>query len=180
MGRETEKSYQRRASRERMVEEFAAELRPKLIEEGRRRAELIRREVEADQFGYVWWHHWERRKVRHMRVLVCGGRNFSNRALLTTKLDDLHLERKFTALMHGGQTGADTMASQWAKAKGGIERYVCKAEWDKYADAAGPIRNARMLDWQPDLVVAFPGGNGTADMVRKARAAGVEVIEVRM
>jgi UDP-N-acetylmuramoylalanine-D-glutamate ligase len=30
---------------------------------------------------------------------------------------------------------------------------------------------------KPDLVVAFPGGRGTADMVAKARAAGVEVLE---
>jgi hypothetical protein len=30
----------------------------------------------------------------------------------------------------------------------------------------------------PDLVVAFPGGRGTADMVRRANAAGVRVMEV--
>ena len=29
----------------------------------------------------------------------------------------------------------------------------------------------------PELVIAFPGGNGTADMVERAKAAGVEVIE---
>jgi formate dehydrogenase assembly factor FdhD len=28
---------------------------------------------------------------------------------------------------------------------------------------------------KPDLVVAFPGGRGTADMVRKAQTAGVPV-----
>lgn len=32
---------------------------------------------------------------------------------------------------------------------------------------------------KPDLVVAFPGGRGTADMVQRARAAGVEVLEVK-
>jgi ABC-type sugar transport system substrate-binding protein len=36
-----------------------------------------------------------------------------------------------------------------------------------------------MLDeGKPDIVVAFPGGTGTADMVRRARKAGVVVIEV--
>jgi predicted Rossmann-fold nucleotide-binding protein len=34
-----------------------------------------------------------------------------------------------------------------------------------------------MLDMKPDGVVAFPGGDGTADMVRRARAAGVKVWE---
>lgn len=45
--------------------------------------------------------------------------------------------------------------------------------------AAGPIRHQRMLDeGMPDLVLALPGGRGTADMVRHATLAGVEVIEV--
>lgn len=32
---------------------------------------------------------------------------------------------------------------------------------------------------KPDLVIAFPGGRGTADMVRRARAAGIEVREIK-
>jgi hypothetical protein len=53
------------------------------------------------------------------------------------------------------------------------------AEWDKRGRIAGPVRNALMLDvGKPDLVVVFPGGRGTADCVRQARAAGVQVIEV--
>jgi len=36
-----------------------------------------------------------------------------------------------------------------------------------------------MLDeGRPTLVVEFPGGRGTADLIRRARSAGVEVIEV--
>jgi hypothetical protein len=53
------------------------------------------------------------------------------------------------------------------------------AQWDRYGEAAGPIRNAWMLEFgKPDLVVAFPGGRGTADMISKARKAGIEVCEV--
>ena len=38
---------------------------------------------------------------------------------------------------------------------------------------------ARMLEeGRPDLVIAFPGGRGTADLVARARRAGVEVMEV--
>lgn len=33
---------------------------------------------------------------------------------------------------------------------------------------------------KPDLVVAFPGGSGTADCVRRAKAAGVEVLVIRV
>lgn len=53
------------------------------------------------------------------------------------------------------------------------------ADWEDLGRKAGPIRNQRMLDdGRPELVVAFPGGPGTAHMCRIAREAGVEVIEV--
>jgi hypothetical protein len=32
---------------------------------------------------------------------------------------------------------------------------------------------------KPDLVVAFPGGRGTANMVKQARAAAVKVLEAK-
>ena len=48
------------------------------------------------------------------------------------------------------------------------------ADWTKHGKAAGPIRNQKMLDECPDLVVAFPGGKGTADMVRRAMKAGID------
>jgi hypothetical protein len=36
-----------------------------------------------------------------------------------------------------------------------------------------------MLDeGKPDLVVAFPGGTGTADMVKRAELAGVKVVKL--
>lgn len=111
-----------------------------------------------------------------MKVLVCGGRDFDNRAFVWSKLDALHAERKFTALMQGGARGADALAAEWGRTKSGIQRYACKADWEKYGRAAGPIRNKRMLEWKPDLVVAFPGGSGTANMVKLATDAGVEVI----
>ena len=57
---------------------------------------------------------------------------------------------------------------------------VYMADWDGLGRKAGPIRNQRMLDdGKPDLGIAFPGGRGTADMVRRAREAGVETIQVQ-
>ena len=109
------------------------------------------------------------------RVLVCGGREFSDRDLLARKLSDLDI----ALLIHGGARGADSMAGNWAQAMG-IPVQVYPALWHLDGKAAGPIRNSRMLaDSKPDLVIAFPGGNGTADMVRKSRLAGVETIVVK-
>jgi predicted solute-binding protein len=71
------------------------------------------------------------------------------------------------------------MAEWWAKAEG-VPCEVYQADWARLGRKAGPIRNQRMLDEaKPDVVIAFPGGRGTADMLRRTRQAGVEVIEVK-
>ena len=111
-----------------------------------------------------------------MKVIVCGGRDFRSPAQVWRELDRLHAELSFTALMQGGATGADAFAREWATRKPEVHRYVCLADWDTHGKAAGPKRNARMLEWKPDAVIAFPGGSGTANMVKQATAAGVRVI----
>lgn len=106
-----------------------------------------------------------------MRLLVCGGRHYHDEARVYATLDRL----KPKTIIEGGATGADLLAQAWA-----IDNEVdCEtyfAEWKKHGRAAGAIRNARMLsEGKPDLVVAFPGGKGTADMVRRAQVAGIKV-----
>lgn len=99
-----------------------------------------------------------------MRVLVTGGRDFSDLALLTGALDHLHAQHPFTVLIHGDASGADRLSGEWAESRG-IQVEARPADWKKHGRAAGPIRNSQMLDERPDIVVAFPGGKGTADMV---------------
>lgn len=114
------------------------------------------------------------------RVLVCGGRDFHDAGLLIGILNRHHDDAgQHLVIINGGATGADRLAEEWAERHGvPVETYW--AYWKTHGRAAGPIRNQRMLDeGKPDLVVAFPGGRGTADMVRRARAAGVEVVEVK-
>lgn len=84
-------------------------------------------------------------------------------------------------IITGGATGADSAAEDWAAVNWtDLQVYRIKpSEWLKYGKAAGPHRNQRMIDeGEPDLVVAFPGGKGTADMVKRAKAAGIKVIEI--
>ena len=95
---------------------------------------------------------------------------------LFRELDALHTARGVTAIISGCARGADTLGIEWAEARG-MEVARFPADWETHGRAAGPIRNQQMLDdGKPDLVIAFPGGRGTADMVRRARAAGVELI----
>lgn len=106
-----------------------------------------------------------------MRVLFCGGRTFDDIARVRAAFDAV----KPTFVITGGATGADDIADGVAAARG-IARVVFPANWEGDGKAAGPIRNARMLkEGRPDLVVAFDGGRGTADMISKAKAAGVPV-----
>lgn len=113
-----------------------------------------------------------------MRVLVCGGRDFADVHLFKAAMDALHARTPITLIIQGGAQGADKMGGYWAT-KNAVPCRVFEADWDKHGKGAGHIRNQQMLDeGHPDLVVAFPGGRGTANMIERARKAGVAVNEI--
>lgn len=118
-----------------------------------------------------------------MKVLVCGGRMFgvkdeARRLLMFRTLAALHERHRFTEILEGGAPGADASAATFGRLND-IRVRTFKADWDAHGRAAGPIRNRRMMEeGKPELVIAFPGGRGTADMVEVAKEAGVKVIEV--
>lgn len=113
-----------------------------------------------------------------MKVLVCGGRKYDDAAKVDAVLSKLHAEAGIERVIEGGAKGADYLARQWALSNGVISS-VFFADWENQGSFAGPARNQRMLDeGQPDLVIAFPGGRGTADCVRRARRMGFQVVEI--
>lgn len=112
-----------------------------------------------------------------MRVLITGGRNYDDQKLLDETLDALHAANGVTTLIHGDASGADRLAQQWAQSRG-VSVDPHPADWKKYGRAAGPMRNQKMLDNKPDQLVAFPGGKGTADMIARAKRAGLKVLLV--
>lgn len=90
-------------------------------------------------------------------------------------------------VIEGEASGADTIAREVAFELGIPEDRVLRfpARWDDYPreqrKRAGHDRNTQMLrEGKPDLVVAFHvdlmRSRGTINMVRQARAAGVEVL----
>lgn len=126
-----------------------------------------------------------------MRVLVCGGRDYQDRQHVFSTLDDIDFAFDVRLVVHGAccdrdgvLRGADRWANEWALSRE-IQVLGVPAEWSLFGRKAGPVRNAHMLvRYAPDIVVAFPGGTGTADMVSKASNAvlpnggRVRVIEV--
>lgn len=112
-------------------------------------------------------------------VLVTGGRRFRRRDVLTAALDKVHAARPIDVLVEGGADGADLLAREWADTRNIPTTITVRPQWNLYGKAAGVIRNAEMLrEYTPNLVVAFPGGAGTADMVSRAHRAGTEVTVV--
>jgi hypothetical protein len=114
--------------------------------------------------------------VNRDRVLVCGGREYRNRTLVFATLSVVQPKR----IAEGGARGADALAREWAaQSVAAVQCDTFAADWTTDGKAAGVIRNGRMLrEFKPTLVVAFPGGKGTADMVRRAERAGVPVIKI--
>jgi hypothetical protein len=106
-------------------------------------------------------------------LVVTGGRNFADRDRVYGALDELLAKHRIALLIHGAATGADSLANDWAEQN----RIAClpvPAWWAKHGNAAGPIRNAQMaaladmlalhIDECEAVLLAFPGGRGTANM----------------
>lgn len=116
-------------------------------------------------------------RPRGIRLLVCGGRGFTDPAAVRLALAEIARKHgPIGCVFEGGAAGADSLAraAAWAR---GIPVFTCRANWDLHGNSAGAIRNAAMLEHgAPALVLAFPGGKGTLDMVTRAERAGVPVI----
>ncbi|MET3481494.1 DUF2493 domain-containing protein [Methylobacterium sp. 1973] len=129
-------------------------------------------------------HTWEWRNAARQAE--------EERAFLFAALAKFDSLRGIQLVIHGAASGADGMAAEWA-ADNGIEVRAFPADWQdtshpdariktlpngrRYDANAGPRRNRRMLrEGQPDVVIAFKGGKGTADMIAAATEAGVEVL----
>lgn len=131
-----------------------------------------------------------------VRVIVCGGRRYGN---LKNVVDALSGFPSDTIIVHGSATGADRLAHRAARELGfdvephpanwsrcgedcppghlrEIKRVAARSIYvDPYCPTAGFRRNQEMADAGADLCIAFPGGSGTEDMVRRAEKAGIPV-----
>ncbi len=109
------------------------------------------------------------------RVCVTGGRDYSDAATVAAAM---RMWWPFL-LGEGGARGADALCADWVRSLDprGVSTYP--AAWAIQGKAAGMIRNRRMLDdFQPHLLIAFPGGVGTAGCVAEAHKRGIPVWHV--
>jgi hypothetical protein len=116
-----------------------------------------------------------------VKILVTGGRDFTDEAYINSILDRVNRMWGITCLVHGRARGVDYICGQWAGLNNiRVKEYgVTKADYDRFGPRAPIIRNSTMLENEsPDLVIVFPGGNGTRDMKEKAIKDNRFVLEV--
>ena len=121
--------------------------------------------------------------ARSLVIAACGGRDLAwSHQRVAAELLARSGGRLVHLLLHGGARGADAAIARAAHQLGWCS-LVMPAEWGRHGRAAGPIRNRELLEQaiaravahtSPGsiasvLVVAFPGGAGTASLVQQAR-----------
>ncbi len=113
-----------------------------------------------------------------MKVLVCGGRELNDSSFIFSELDRLHAQYDFVTVIEGAARGVDSIAGDWARARG-LDLVEYPADWKNEGRHAALIRNERMLrEGKPDLVIAFPGGNGTSHTCWHAEKLGIQVFKI--
>jgi hypothetical protein len=113
-----------------------------------------------------------------MKVLVCGSREWDDESLVLQRLSEIP---HGSTVIHGDCRGADKIAGRAAKMFN-LEVIAVPADWS-LGKSAGPIRNRKMLDMKPDLVIAFhdsiASSLGTRDCVMEAKERGIPVQIIR-
>ena len=113
-----------------------------------------------------------------MEVIIAGGRNHLITYANRVQLDRLREDWDITSIVHGGARGIDTQAGEWAQLSN-LPVQAFPADWKRYGLSAGPLRNEEMARHvgRHGGLIAFPGGKGTADMLRTARKHGLLIYE---
>lgn len=118
-----------------------------------------------------------------MQIMVTGSRHYTDRAAVARALASYFpaYDGQPFVVLHGGATGADTFAGDFAERHEGMRTRSFPADWQRFGRAAGPLRTRRMVDElaQEDprscVVLAFGTGRGTEFAVREAERRGITV-----
>lgn len=115
-----------------------------------------------------------------IRILVTGGRHNWDAAAVARALsaEVAAAAPGEIVVVHGdSKTGIDRLARLWCEANG-VAQDPHPADWDRYRDAAGPIRNEQMARLGAAKCLAFAGARGTANMRMWCRQYQILVVRV--
>lgn len=111
-----------------------------------------------------------------MRVIIAGGREFSDYNTLKRKCDYyLQNIKEPVEVISGHASGADALGERYANEKG-YKITMFPADWKRYGKSAGPIRNRQMAEYA-DVLIAFWDGIslGTKNMIDQAKEKGLKI-----
>lgn len=131
--------------------------------------------------GPVPSHTSVRKENNKLNILVSGTRTYNNKELIR-KLIEYYTSPQFGdkfLVINGAARGADRLSTEVAKELG-VPWKEYPADWDRYKNGAGPLRNKQMLaEAKPDLLLAFVddpvSSSGTANMILQAIFAGISI-----
>lgn len=111
-----------------------------------------------------------------MKVIIAGSRDFDQYDILCTYAD--RFPEEITEVVSGCARGADMLGEEYARDwRLPIERFP--ANWHRYGQAAGVIRNCEMAEYADGLLAFLADDSrGTADMILQGLSIGLSPIVV--
>jgi hypothetical protein len=113
-----------------------------------------------------------------MKTIIAGSRNIIDYSLVL----DAYNKAPFaiTEIVSGGARGVDKLGEEVARNKG-LPIKIFPADWTKYGNRAGPIRNAEMAKYADALIAVWDGqSKGTFNMIQQATNKGLEIFIYRL
>lgn len=121
-------------------------------------------------------------ELKEFKLIVAGGRDFNDYALLHKELEELIMEGDLknlaVSIVSGMARGADALGARYARAEG-IKLYEAPADWNKHGKSAGFKRNAEMGEMADGLLAFWNGSAGTKHMIDFMEKLGKPVAIVR-
>ena len=106
-----------------------------------------------------------------MKVVIAGSRDITDYDILLKAIKECPFE--ITEVISGRARGVDTLGEKYAEDYG-LKLHLFPADWKKYRNAAGPIRNAQMADFADVVLCVWDGkSSGTKDMMNQAKKRGL-------
>ena len=106
-----------------------------------------------------------------MKVVIAGSRDITDYDILLKAIKECSFQ--ITEVISGRARGVDTLGEKYAEDYG-LKLHLFPADWKKYRNAAGPIRNAQMADFADAVLCVWDGkSSGTKDMMNQARKRGL-------
>jgi hypothetical protein len=114
-----------------------------------------------------------------MKIIIAGGRDFTDYELLKTKCDSILKNLSDVEIVCGMAKGADLLGKRYAEEKG-FKVKEFPADWSKHGKSAGVIRNEEMKEYSYALIAFWDyKSRGTKNMIEISKKGGLEVRIIR-